>query len=97
MLLEQQPIRSNCNITSAVLTYRLYSQLFPHSSFEAGTPYALSNVFKGSFSSLYPHVTHCLMGRDFYPHFQMWKLRLRQGKLICQDHWQVDNRMEIIE
>ena len=37
------------------------------------------------------------MGRDLYPHFQMWKPKLRQGKLIYQDHWQIDNRVWTIE
>lgn len=37
------------------------------------------------------------MGRDFYPHFQMWKSRLKQGKVTCHNHWQVDNRVGIVE
>lgn len=39
----------------------------------------------------------CLGGRDLYPHFQVWKSRLRQGKLIYQDQWQVANRVGITE
>lgn len=92
-----KPIRSHSSAISAVRSYNLHPQFFPYSSFEAGTPYALSKLPMGSFLLLYPHVTQCLVGRDFYPHFQMWKPRLRQGKLICQDHWQIDNRVQVVE